>query len=130
MEAKKQETTNERLDRMTREMAAGKLPPELQQALHKDSRTRGKPVATVFRHVIKAEWFRTFPLKDRLKILFGYNLVVVIGIPTQNNPGVTHPIIVGETTKLKTASDHMQNVVEAMLEEQKPKVEIEHEPKN
>lgn len=79
-----------------------------------------RKVPTVFRHVIKTEWFRKFSIKDRFKILFGCNLVVAIGVPCQHNPGEIQPVILGKVTKQISADEHQRDVMNNLLVEKKP----------
>lgn len=58
------------------------------------------------------DWHRRFTLKERLKILCGYNMVVAFRVVTQHTPGKFHPIIIGQTTKLITATDQVKMVLE------------------
>jgi len=86
----------------------------------KVAKSRAREVPTVFRSSLKVEWFRKFGLRERLAILFGHNLVVMIGIATQHSPGKIQPLIVGRVSRQLNATEHMKHVVENMLEEQAP----------
>lgn len=52
-----------------------------------------------YKHVLSVDWFRKFTLKERLKILFGYNIVVAFRVVTVNACGAYEPVIKAETTK-------------------------------
>jgi len=106
---------NKRIDDLTRKLT---LPPK---------RTE-RPVPTVYRHTIKVEWYRRFTLLDRLKIMIGYNFLVVAGVACQHNPGVVQPLVVGDVSRHLKPEDHMANVVSQMLEEKKSAAEVCHEP--
>lgn len=93
----KKETTNERLNRMTRDLASGKIPEEMKAALQR-KRLGGTPVKHPFRHVINFEWFRDFTLWERIKILLGYNLEVSIRVPCLNNPGELGVLVMATTS--------------------------------
>jgi hypothetical protein len=92
-------------------------------------KAKGTPVPTTFKHIVKIEWCRSFPTwSERLKVLFGGNLVVMIGVATQHNPGTFQPLILGKVTNDKSPTDYMKRVVEGMIEERHQQSSIEHEP--
>ncbi len=76
-----------------------------------------KPLPPSFRHVMRFDWFREFTWAERLKILFGGNLFVLIRIPTLHNPGQSAPIIAGEVTKHQTASSQVEEGLKAQVNE-------------
>ncbi len=84
---------------------------------------RGKPLPTVWRHVIKIEHFRAFSFRERIQILFGYNLVTAIGIATEHSPGNQQPYIVMATSRESKASELMKQQAHEILIAQNPKVE-------
>ena len=91
--------------------------------------SKGKPVPTVYRHVIKVEWYRRFTWSERLAILFGSGLVVMEGIATQHSPGAFQPLLIGKVTKSTTPDDFMRSVCENMIEErEKGAAQVIHEP--
>ena len=47
---------------------------------------------------MSVDWFRKFTLKERIKILFGFNFVVAIRVVTVNACGAYEPVIKGQTT--------------------------------
>ena len=78
-----------------------------------------REMPVVYRHILSAEWVREFPLKDRIKILFGATLKVVIKIATANSPGKFQPVIAGEVSNLMTARAHLKEQMKQVLVEQK-----------
>lgn len=100
-------------------------PPELLEIdptkLRAPAKITERKVPTVFRDLVKVEWFREFTFWERIKILFGCNLVTMTGIATQHKVGEMQPMIIGLVSYQKNASDHMKNVVGNMIEEQHPK---------
>lgn len=58
--------------------------------------------------VIEIDWFRRFTLKERLKILLGFNLIVGVRIGTQHKPGKFAQIIIGELSDQPTAAEHLK----------------------
>jgi len=89
---------------------------------------KGKPVETVYGHVLKVEWLRQFSWGERLAILFGSNLVVQFGCATKHNPGAYQPLILGKVTHEKTPDAFMQSVIANMIEEKVKPSAIQHEP--
>jgi len=79
---------------------------------------KGRVLPTKFTGVISTDWHRTFTLKERLKILLGYNFSVAIRIVTVNSPGKFNPIIVGETTKHTSPSEMVKERLQNVLAEQ------------
>lgn len=59
-------------------------------------------------YLYKMEWFRKFTFKDRLKIFFGKNLLVLIGIAMRNNVGNSQPVIIGYMSDKPTPQAHME----------------------
>ena len=57
--------------------------------------SQARELPTIYKEVTKVEWFRTFPLRQRLAILFGAPLLVVIRIATQHRTGRFQPAIAG-----------------------------------
>lgn len=110
---------NQRLDNLTRNLDLAKLTPP--------KRTE-RPVPRVYRHLIKLEHFRQFTLIERIKIVLGSNLVTLIGIATPHSPGEFQPLVIQRVSHQHTATDHMRNVVDQMIQERKPKTPIQHEP--
>lgn len=117
-----EQSNKERIDQLTRKLDFGKMAPP-------PKRTE-RPVPRVYRHLIKFEHFRQFPLIERIKILFGCNLVTMVGIACPHNPGETQPLVVQHVSRQPTATDHMKTVVEQMMEAQADKSNVEHEPKD
>jgi hypothetical protein len=66
--------------------------------------------------MLSADWFRKFTLRERLQILFGFNLIVLIRIPTQHHPGQFKPVVAGHTTKLLKPDDAMLEKMKAVLD--------------
>lgn len=60
-------------------------------------------------HYIRFVWHRSFTLKDRIRILFGKNIVVPIAVACRNSPGVVQPIAIGYVTESKDANEFMLN---------------------
>lgn len=77
-------------------------------------RERATPIEC--RHLMSADWFRKFTLKERLQILFGFNLIVMIRIATQHHPGQFKAIVAGHATKLMKPDDAMIEKLKAMLD--------------
>jgi hypothetical protein len=74
---------------------------KVQQHVHK-SKSHGIPVKPAFRHVIEIDWFRQFTWKERMQILLGYQLQVMIRIPTLHKPGVFDRFIKSVVTEETT----------------------------
>lgn len=112
------------MERLTRDLAAGKLPQQQQ------AKSQARPAPEVYRHIIKNEWFREFTIRERLAILFGCNMVVMIGIATRHNPGAMQPLVLGRVSYQKNATDYMKSIVEGMLEERQSKggARVENDP--
>lgn len=73
---------------------------------------RDREVPTKYEHVIKWEWHRAFTLRERLKILIGYNLVALNAAAVRHNPGQPfHPKTFAALSKQLTPDDHMRQVV-------------------
>lgn len=69
---------------------------------------------------IDHEWFRTFSFWDRVKILFGANLQVVICICTEHRPGRFQFLVGGTTSNHTSAVNHLKaQIKEAMDKKQK-----------
>ena len=73
---------------------------------------------TKFNHEISVDWFRRFTMKERLKILFGFNLAVAVRIVTVNAVGKYQPVIMAETSKFTTPSAQVQDRLKNVLAEQ------------
>lgn len=80
-----------------------------------------REVPTVYQYEIRTDWFREFRWWERLFILFGCNLAVVIRVPTQHNPGKFQPVVAGEVTKQTKASDYLKEQMSNLLVPKKPK---------
>lgn len=110
-----EETDSQRIDRMTRDLAAGKMPPEMQSALNArmaeaaKKRSFGKPVKVPFLHTIIFDWHRNFSLWERIQILFGYGIEVAIRIPTRHNPGEVAVLVMATTTPYDTARELLKD---------------------
>jgi len=87
-----------------------------------------KHVPTVYRKILKLEWVRSFSIKERLAILFGSQLVVMIGIATEHGPGKFQPILLGKVTKQTSPDEYMRHIVETMIEERRDKTGVQTEP--
>lgn len=83
----------------------------------KKPRFNEREVPTVYRHILSADWFRKFSLWDRIRILFGFNLIVCVRITTVNSPGRFQPIIAAEVTKETTASNYLTEQMKNVLVE-------------
>lgn len=94
----------------------------------KQGKLAGKPLPTVYRHVLNTEWCRAFSWKERLGVLFGGNLVVAIGVACQHNPGAIQPLIIGRVTTATSATEYMRGIVRGMIEEQVPPSLVEQQP--
>lgn len=84
-----------------------------QQSLPKVS---GKKVP--FRHVIEFDWHRSFSWKERFQIFFGYSLLVLIRIPTRNNPGELGATVMGRTTVHSIPSELMKEEAKEALKKE------------
>lgn len=91
-------------------------------------KSEGKPVPTVFKHIIKIEYFRRFSFRERIAILFGSGIVLQIGCATQHSPGVFQPLILGKVTKETSPDSYMRKICDDMIEERGPDSPIKHEP--
>lgn len=109
-------------DKTKYDPTGGLTPEKLQELMRqkiaeKKGRPLGKALPPAFRHVIQFDWNRTFTWKERLQIVFGYSFNVLIRVPTLHKPGELGVLVMGETCKLKTASDLIQeNMKQAMAE--------------
>lgn len=74
------------------------------------------PAPKLFRHVIEVDWFRKFTWPERLHILLGCNLNVLIRIPTLHKPGEHSPIVIGEVSDAQSPSDQAQKAMKAQVE--------------
>lgn len=81
-----------------------------------------KIVPTVYRHNIQFDWLRTFPFMQRIAILFGAPLHVIVRIPTQHNPGNFQPFCAGIVTKDLNAKSVLKRQMEDILESQKDSI--------
>jgi len=91
-------------------------------------RPQARPLPPAFRHVIKVDWFRKFTFWERIHILLGCNLLVLVRIPTLHKPGETHPILAAEVADAAQPSDVMDRGVKAELASIMPKgynIEVE-----
>lgn len=79
---------------------------------------RDKVMPTKFAGTISTDWFRKFTLKERLQILFGYNLSVAVRIVCVHAPGKFNPIIAAETTKHTEPSEQITDRLKNVLAEQ------------
>lgn len=78
--------------------------------------SKARTLPTMFKHIVKVEWYRRFTLRERIAILFGANFVAMIGVATQHSPGSLQPLIVGNVSKHTTPDSHMRECIENMLE--------------
>jgi len=100
---------------------SGYEPPEVDLLkLRPPPKITERKVPTKFRCNIKWEWFREFSFWERIKILFGCNLVVMTGCATQHSPGEFQPMLMGRVSYDKNASEFMQRVCSNIIEEQAP----------
>lgn len=104
-------------------MTPSNLDPELlRQALAKikpnQAQSKAGKVPTVYRHVQNLDWFRVFTWRERIKILFGYNLNVLIRLRVQHNPGDFDPIIAGEVTPYEHPSELLRSRIAEDLAKQ------------
>lgn len=60
---------------------------------------RGRILPPKFRQVIDVDHFRKFTLKERVMILFGFNVVCRLSILTVNKPGDFQPQMRVDLTK-------------------------------
>jgi hypothetical protein len=105
--------TPEALKRIAEESMRKGTKNKWQQSLPK---VGGKKVP--FRHVIEFDWHRSFSWKERLQIFFGYSLLVLIRVPTRNNPGELGATVMARTTVYRIASELMkQEAKEALRQE-------------
>lgn len=90
--------------------------------------SQGHKMPSIYRQILKTEWFRQFTFRERIAILFGANLVVMIGVATRHRVGEFQPMVIGKVSKHSTPDEHMRECVEGMLEDIKPKAPVENEP--
>lgn len=105
---------------------SGYQPPDLLKAFEEGKikpppKITERPVPTVWRSEFAFEWFREFTFWERVKILFGSNLVVMIGIATQHSPGKYQPLVIGNVSYDRNATEHMKHVCGNMLAEKSSK---------
>jgi len=74
--------------------------------------SQARTLPTVYRHVINVDWFRKLTWRERIKILFGYNLNVLIRLRVKHNPGDFDPIIVGEVSPFTQPSELLRDRIE------------------
>lgn len=104
------------------------LPPGKHIPIPKPPARQTEQVEPVeYRHIIKVEWFRKFTLWDRIRILFGYSLVVQVGVATRHNPGPFQPLILGTVSKTLTADERNREIIENMIAAKKQSL-VETEP--
>jgi hypothetical protein len=84
---------------------------------------RDRPLPPVYSFILKTEWMRRFTWKERLAIIFGSPLVVMIGIATRHNPGQHQPLIMGKVSKALTPDAHMRNVINNMIVRQDKEIQ-------
>lgn len=60
---------------------------------------------TKYKHAICVEWFRKLTFLERLKLLFGANLLVRVVVCTRKMNLGWHPVIVGDVTEYTTPTD-------------------------
>lgn len=72
---------------------------------------------TKFRAIMSFDWFRKFTMKERIKILCGFNMTVAVRIPVEHSPGKYNPVVVAETSKFKEPSDQVKDRLKNVLEE-------------
>ena len=56
----------------------------------------------------KFHYHRVFTLKDRIRILFGKNIVIPIALATRHNPGAVHPVMICYVTDTKDVDGFMK----------------------
>lgn len=71
------------------------------------------------------EWFRKFTLRERLLLIFGHNMVVMIGVACQHSPGTFQPMIIGKCSKNQTPDQQMRENVDHLLVSKKPRLDLE-----
>jgi len=77
-----------------------------------------RPLPPQHKHLLKIDWFRSFTLRERLKILLGHNLNVLIRIKTAHHPGAHEPTIAAEVTPHLKPTEHLRAQIEADLQNQ------------
>lgn len=105
---------------------SGYQPPDILEALKQGklkppAKVTEKPVPTVWRSEFSFEWFREFTFLERVKILFGCNLVVMVGVATQHSPGKYQPLVMGNVSHERNATEHMKHVCSNLLAEKSSK---------
>lgn len=60
---------------------------------------RGRELPTKMKEEIHLEFFRKFTLKERIKILIGFNIRNVVRIETQHRTGKIKPMLTTEVTQ-------------------------------
>jgi hypothetical protein len=68
----------------------------------------------------QVECFRQLTLWERIKLLFGYNLMVYVGMVTQHRPGYADVQIACFTTKEKTPDNHLREDLKSFLKKNHP----------
>jgi hypothetical protein len=105
---------------------SGYEPPDLMKAFEEGKikpppKVTEKPVPTQWRSEFSFEWFRHFTFWERVKIAFGCNLVVMIGVATQHSPGKYQPLVIGNVSHDSNATEHMKHVCQNLLAERSSK---------
>jgi hypothetical protein len=80
--------------------------------------SKGRVLPPAFRHITEVDWNRRFSWKERLQILFGYTLNVMVRIPSLHKPGVIASIVMAETSQYQNASEMLKANMQACLREQ------------
>lgn len=114
-ESARNESDEERITRIGKDLLAGKIPPEMAAGMAARPTTR--EVKPAFRHVMEFDWHRSFTFWERIKILFGYALLVMIRVPTLHKPGELGAIIMGETTEFDKPTEMMKDRAKQALRE-------------
>lgn len=67
-------------------------------------------------YYVSFPWHRTFTFWDRVRILFGKNILVSIGVACRHHPGAAQPVVIGYVTKHSNLDDVMTDQRRRALE--------------
>jgi hypothetical protein len=76
------------------------------------AKSQAHKVPTVYKYRVNLDWFRAFTWKERIKILFGYSLFVVIRVRTKHNAGEIDPVIAGSVVEHNNPDEFLRQGIE------------------
>jgi hypothetical protein len=81
---------------------------------------RHRIAAPKFTDFAQIECFRQLTFWERVKIFFGFNVMVYVGMVTQHRPGFSDIQIACFTTKQANPDDHLRDELKAFMAKQHP----------